>query len=87
MHMQTRNGIAAFAQNRQGRGVCVESKVETAAGGVLKQEKYTECLRHYPTECTEVVIKGGCHAYFGDCSAQMEITADAIAAMFGAVPG
>ena len=34
--------------------------------GVLNHEKYAQCLKHYPTDFTEVVVDGGCHAYFGD---------------------
>ena len=62
--------------------------------GVLNRQKYEECLANYPQDFTEVVIDGGCHAYFGDYGAQkgdgqpsvslqeqLEITADAIAAM------
>ena len=63
--------------------------------GVLNREKYENCLKHYPERFTEIVIDGGCHAYFGDYGAQkgdgiptvsrgeqLEITADAIAEMF-----
>lgn len=67
--------------------------------GVLNKEKYAECLAHYPQDFTEMVIDGGCHAYFGDYGmqkgdgapaisreAQIEITADAIAVMFDEFP-
>ncbi|MBQ8619541.1 MAG: alpha/beta hydrolase [Clostridia bacterium] len=66
--------------------------------GVLNREKYDECLKHYPQDFEEIVIEGGCHAYFGDYGvqkgdgvpmitreAQIEITADAIAAMYDSV--
>ena len=62
--------------------------------GVLNREKYEECRRHYPQSFAEVVIDGGCHAYFGDYGAQkgdglpavsreeqIRLTAEAIAAM------
>ena len=62
--------------------------------GVLNREKYEECRKHYPQNFTEVVIDGGCHAYFGDYGAQkgdglpvisreeqIRLTADAIATM------
>jgi len=62
--------------------------------GVLNREKYEECRRHYPQSFAEVVIDGGCHAYFGDYGEQkgdglpaisreeqIRLTADAIAAM------
>lgn len=66
--------------------------------GVLNREKYEACLAHYPQDFTQIVIDGGCHAYFGDYGAQkgdgmpaitreaqIEIAADAIAAMFDSV--
>ncbi len=62
--------------------------------GVLNRKKYENCLKHYPESFTEVVIDGGCHAYFGGYGEQkrdgvakisreeqIAITADAIAAM------
>lgn len=62
--------------------------------GVLNREKYEECREHYPQNFTEVVIDGGCHAYFGDYGEQkgdglpgisreeqIRLTAEAIAAM------
>lgn len=33
--------------------------------GVLNREKYGECRENLPPDTEEVVIKGGCHAYFG----------------------
>lgn len=33
--------------------------------GVMNKEKYKECLSNLPDDITEVVIEGGCHAYFG----------------------
>lgn len=33
--------------------------------GVLNREKYTENKRNLPADFTEIVIDGGCHAYFG----------------------
>ena len=32
---------------------------------VLNREKYEECKVNLPEDFTEVVIDGGCHAYFG----------------------
>lgn len=32
---------------------------------VLNREKYRENKENLPTDFTEVVIQGGCHAYFG----------------------
>ena len=33
--------------------------------GVMNREKHAECLENLPDNATEVVIDGGCHAYFG----------------------
>lgn len=33
--------------------------------GVMNREKYEECKINLPEDFTEVVIDGGCHAYFG----------------------
>ena len=62
--------------------------------GVLNREKYESCRGHYPPRFEEIVVDGGCHAYFGDYGtqkgdgtpsisreAQMTVAADAIAAM------
>ena len=62
--------------------------------GVLNREKYEESRKNYPARFTEVILDGGCHAYFGDYGAQkgdgtpsmtreeqIEATADAIAAL------
>lgn len=62
--------------------------------GVINRDKYNECLKNYPEYFSEIVIDGGCHAYFGDYGAQkgdgeptisreqqILIAADAIAAM------
>ena len=38
--------------------------------GVINHEKYGECKVNLPTDFTEVVIDGGCHAYFGMYGAQ-----------------
>ena len=37
---------------------------------VLNREKYDENLTNLPNNFTEVVIEGGCHAYFGTYGAQ-----------------
>lgn len=63
--------------------------------GVLNRDKYARSLKHYPQSFNEIVIDGGCHAYFGNYGAQkgdgvpaisaeeqIQITADAISAMF-----
>ena len=62
--------------------------------GVLNHEKYAQCLKYYPADFTEVVVNGGCHAYFGDYgmqkgdgipsisrAEQIAVAADAIAAL------
>ncbi len=59
---------------------------------VLNTEKYKENLPNLPTDFTEIIIDGGCHAFFGTYGAQdsdgtptisnkeqIRITADAIA--------
>lgn len=38
--------------------------------GVLNREKYQENRENLPTGFTELVIEGGCHAYFGSYGAQ-----------------
>lgn len=37
---------------------------------VLNREKYAECKQNLPQDTREVVIEGGCHAYFGMYGAQ-----------------
>jgi predicted alpha/beta-hydrolase family hydrolase len=59
---------------------------------VMNREKYNECISNLPDDFTEIVIEGGCHAYFGTYGAQdgdgtptvtvseqIDVTADAIA--------
>lgn len=63
---------------------------------VLNREKYDENKTNLPDDFTEIVIKGGCHAYFGmygnqegdgtptiTQSEQIEITAEKIAGIAG----
>ena len=38
--------------------------------GVLNQESYKKYRENLPAEVEEVIIEGGCHAYFGDYGAQ-----------------
>ena len=38
--------------------------------GVMNREKYREYLSNLPEDFTEVIIDGGCHAYFGMYGAQ-----------------
>lgn len=38
--------------------------------GILNLEKYAECRANLPGDFTEVVLEGGCHAYFGMYGAQ-----------------
>lgn len=38
--------------------------------GVLNAEKYESLRANLPADCTETVIEGGCHAYFGSYGAQ-----------------
>ena len=65
--------------------------------GVLNREKYDACRANLPADAAEVVIAGGCHAYFGSYGAQdgdgtpaispeeqIAQTADAIAALTAA---
>ncbi len=33
--------------------------------GVLNREKYLDCRSNLPDNFTEIIIEGGCHAYFG----------------------
>lgn len=37
---------------------------------ILNKEKYNEYLTCLPEDFTEIIIDGGCHAYFGMYSAQ-----------------
>ncbi|SHI71049.1 alpha/beta hydrolase [Pseudobutyrivibrio xylanivorans] len=37
---------------------------------VLNMDRYNECLKNLPSDYQECVIKGGCHAYFGDYGPQ-----------------
>ena len=37
---------------------------------VMNKEKYNECLSNLPADFKEIVIEGGCHAYFGMYGAQ-----------------
>lgn len=38
--------------------------------GVMNMKKYNECIKNLPEGYEEVVIPGGCHAYFGDYGPQ-----------------
>jgi len=38
--------------------------------GVLNRDKYKECIANLPGDYSEVVIEGGCHAWFGMYGAQ-----------------
>jgi len=38
--------------------------------GIMNREKYAECISNLPTDTEELVINGGCHAYFGVYGAQ-----------------
>ena len=84
--------LAAYAtESLQGERVL---SVYGSEDGVLNMENYEANKVNLPEDYTEVVIEGGCHAYFGDYGAQkgdgvptvsrqqqIAITADAIAAM------
>ena len=61
---------------------------------VMNREKYSECKANLPDDTTELIIEGGCHAYFGmygpqsgdgiptvSVDEQIYTTADAICAM------
>ena len=37
---------------------------------VMNREKYDEYVTYLPNDFTEVIIDGGCHAYFGMYGAQ-----------------
>jgi len=64
--------------------------------GVMNRDKYVENKSNLPSNFTELVIDGGCHAYFGmygaqdgdgvpriTCEEQIRLTAEAIADMMG----
>lgn len=64
---------------------------------VMNREKYDKYRGNLPTDCVELEIEGGCHAYFGmygfqegdgtptvTNEEQIMVTADAIAALLGA---
>lgn len=38
--------------------------------GVMDRERYDSCRANLPSDTTEIVIQGGCHAYFGSYGAQ-----------------
>jgi len=78
-----------------GEGVSVLS-VYGSEDTVLNREKYDEYRPNLPADFTEVVISGGCHAYFGvygmqdgdgtpaiSNEEQISLTAEAIAAFVG----
>jgi len=44
--------------------------VRGSEDGVLNLEKYDECINNLPEDYTELLIQGGCHAYFGDYGMQ-----------------
>lgn len=97
-HAQEYDGLVLLGAYSTADLSQTELKVLSVYGtqdGVLNRGKYAQCLRHYPKRFTEIVIEGGCHAYFGDYGAQkgdgeptisreaqMTIAADAIAAMY-----
>ena len=56
---------AYSADDLSGTGLRVLS-IAGSEDGVLNREKYEESLAHYPADFEELVIEGGCHAYFGD---------------------
>ena len=86
--------LAAYStEDLRGSGLRVLSVVGTE-DGVLNREKYEQCRENLPADARELVIEGGCHAYFGCYGAQrgdgtatignreqIERTADAIAAL------
>lgn len=64
--------------------------------GVMNRENYQKSLAMYPDDFAEVVLEGGCHAFFGDYGEQkgdgtpritreeqIEKTADAVIALLG----
>lgn len=62
--------LGAYATNDlQNSGIKVLS-IYGSEDGVLNREKYEEYSGNLPPDVMEVVIEGGCHAYFGDYGAQ-----------------
>lgn len=86
--------LAAYSTaDLSGSGLRVLSVVGTE-DGVLNREEYERCRENLPADARELVIDGGCHAYFGCYGAQrgdgvptignleqIERSADAIAAL------
>lgn len=60
---------AYAAEDLSGTEMAVLSVVGTE-DGVLNREKYAQSMGHYPQRFMEVVLEGGCHAYFGDYGEQ-----------------
>lgn len=60
---------AYAAEDLSGTEMTVLSVVGTE-DGVLNREKYAQSMRNYPEQFVEVVLEGGCHAYFGDYGEQ-----------------
>ncbi len=86
--------LAAYStEDLSSSGLRVLSVVGTE-DGVLNREKYEQYRENLPADARELVIEGGCHAYFGCYGAQrgdgvptvgnleqIERTADAVAAL------
>lgn len=62
--------LGAYSQEELGHTDLRVLSVYGTEDGVLNREKYSQSLARYPADFEEVVLEGGCHAYFGDYGEQ-----------------
>ncbi|QFJ54968.1 alpha/beta hydrolase [Pseudobutyrivibrio xylanivorans] len=62
--------LAAYATNDMTDKDIKALLIRGDQDGVLNMDRYNESFANLPKETKEVVIKGGCHAYFGDYGPQ-----------------